>query len=354
MVTAFRVDLLAVDTQGVTGVDVDRTKSLAYEEMKKLTDYQATLDAIHHDVGPEIGRGTVASYIPELSRVSTDRFGMAIVPIGATGNSNEADGSGRDDQLATVGDADERFSIQSISKVFTLTLAMQLTGDDLWRRIGREPSGNPFNSLVQLEHECGIPRNPFINAGALVVTDVILSHLGNARQTVLDFVRSLAGSSTVSFDPAVAASEQATGHRNAAMAHFLKSFGNLDNPPDEVLDAYFHHCSLSMSCIDLARAVGFLANGGISPVLDEQITTPNQAKYINSLLLTCGTYDAVGDFAYRVGLPGKSGVGGGIVAVMPNAFSVAVWSPGLNASGNSLAGTKALELLTTKTGLSIF
>ncbi len=340
-------------------------------------DFQPILESIRREVDTEIGQGTVASYIPELARIPPDQFGMAIVPMSGlrsgpkTGPHStsphstsphstcpNSPGLDQADQKtsawATVGAAEQCFSVQSISKVFTLTLAMQLAGDSLWKRVGREPSGNPFNSLVQLEHECGIPRNPFINAGALVVTDVILNYLGDARQTVLEFVRSLAGNPTINFDTAVAASEQATGHRNAAMAHFLKDFGNLDNAPEAVLEAYFHHCSLSMSCLDLARAVGFLANGGISPILREQITTSNQAKYINSLLLTCGTYDAVGDFAYRVGLPGKSGVGGGIVAVMPGAFSTAVWSPRLNASGNSLAGTKALEFLTTQTGLSIF
>lgn len=308
-------------------------------------DYPKILESVYADIRPNIGLGAVASYIPELSRVPKDRFGMALVPMGQAATADPA---------VTAGAADERFSIQSISKVFALTLAMQLVGDALWQRIGREPSGDPFNSLVQLEHEHGIPRNPFINAGALVVTDVILSSLGDARQTVLDFVRSLAGNPTLEFDADVARSERSTGHRNAAMAYFLKSFGNLDNDPEAVLDAYCHHCSLAMSCVDVARACGFLANGGVSPLLGEQITTPLQTKYINSLLLTCGTYDAVGDFAYRVGLPGKSGVGGGIAAVLPGSFSVAVWSPGLNATGNSLTGTLALELLTKKTGLSIF
>jgi len=303
-------------------------------------DIKRILNEIQSEVHPLLSQGSVANYIPELAEVPTEKFGMALRTV--------------DGASYAVGDAAERFSIQSISKIFTLTMAMQLAGDALWQRVGREPSGNPFNSLVQLEYENGKPRNPFINAGALVVTDVILSHLDDATYTVRDIVRSLCGVADIDFNPAVARSEHTSGHRNKAMAHFLKSFGNLDNEPERVLDAYFHHCSLAMSCLELCEASLFLANNGVAPISSDMVMTATQVKYVNSLLLTCGTYDAVGDFAYRVGLPGKSGVGGGIVAVMPGHFSVCVWSPGLDACGNSLAGTKALELFTTKTGISIF
>lgn len=302
--------------------------------------YTPILEEIYTDIQPLLGEGKIADYIPELAHVSADKFGMAVQTI--------------DGDLYHIGDSAEKFSIQSISKVFTLTMAMQLEGDKLWTRIGREPSGTAFNSLVQLEYENGIPRNPFINAGALVVTDIILTHYGNARRSVLDFIHILCRQADIDFDRAVAHSERETGYRNAALAYFLKSFGNLHNDAVQVLDAYFHHCSLAMSCVELARAGIYLANGGKLPWNDQVIVTSNQAKYINSLMLTCGTYDSVGNFAYRVGLPGKSGVGGGILAVMPNEFSVCVWSPGLNASGNSLAGTRALELFTTLTGISIF
>ena len=303
-------------------------------------DYQGIIDQIHHDVMPELGRGQVASYIPELARVSPHHFGMAVrTPAG-------------EEYLA--GEAQTPFSIQSVSKLFTLTLAVQLEGDALWQRTGREPSGSPFNSLVQLEREHGIPRNPFINAGALVVTDVILSQLRDAKATVLDLVRTLSGNDRIVFDLAVADSERVTGHRNAAMAHFLKSFGNLHGDPDAVLDAYFHHCSIAMSCADLARACSYLANEGRLPATEEAVVSPAQAKFINSIMLTCGTYDAAGEFAYRVGLPAKSGVGGGIVCAMPRRFTICVWSPGLGPSGNSHAGSRALELFTTRTGISIF
>jgi glutaminase len=303
-------------------------------------DFQNILHEIESEIKPLSGEGLVADYIPELASVPMDKFGMALRMVSG--------------ETYVVGDAEERFSIQSISKIFSLAMAMQLAGDNLWQRVGREPSGNPFNSLVQLEYEDGKPRNPFINAGALVVTDAILNHLGDATATIRGFVRALCGKEDIDFDPAVIHSEEMTGHRNKAMAHFLKSFENLDNDPVQVLNAYFHQCSLAMSCVELCEATLFLANNGVAPVSGDQVMTCNQVKYVNSLLLTCGTYDAVGDFAYRVGLPGKSGVGGGIIAIMPGLFSTCVWSPGLDSSGNSLVGTAALELFTTKTGLSIF
>ena len=303
-------------------------------------DYAKILIEIYETIRPFLNEGTVADYIPELAHISPQKFGMAVLTSSG--------------ELFTFGDAAEKFSVQSISKVFTLTLAMQIEGDAIWQRLGREPSGTAFNSLVQLEYENGIPRNPFINAGAMVVTDMILSQYNNAQQIVLDFVRHLSDCQDIEFDTAVARSEKSTGFRNVALAYFLKSFGNLKNDPEAVLDAYFYHCALSMTCVEVARAGMYLANGGRLPWNDQRILSPSQAKYVKALMLTCGTYDAVGDFAYRVGLPGKSGVGGGILAVMPGEFSVCVWSPGLNAQGNSLAGTKALELFTTLTGISIF
>ena len=282
----------------------------------------------------------MASYIPELANIPQDKFGMSLHTV--------------DGKTYSVGDSDENLSIQSISKLFTLTLSKQIKGEELWKRVGREPSGNPFNSLVQLEYENGIPRNPFINAGALVITDVLVSKFEDPKKKILDFMKLVSGNNKIKYDIKVARSEKNTGHLNRALANFLKSFNNLENDPEKVLDVYFHQCSIAMSCTDLANACMYLANDGRSHHFEEVITTETQTKYINSLLLTCGTYDSVGDFAYRVGLPGKSGVGGGIVAVMPGKFSICVWSPGLNESGNSLAGTKALELFTTMTGISIF
>lgn len=302
-------------------------------------DYQQVLAEIRDEIQPLLGSGRVADYIPPLASVPLDRFAMVVQTV-----SND---------VFAVGDANERFSIQSIAKVFSLTLAMRLEGDAIWRRVGREPSGTAFNSLVQLEVERGIPRNPFINAGALVVLDAILSHGLDAEDLVLEFVQRAASSQAIGYDLAVAEAERVAAHRNRALAHFLKSFGNLHNEADRVLDAYFRLCSISMNCRELASSFHYLANGGRSSTGDE-VATPRQVKRVNAVMLTCGVYDEAGDYAYRVGLPAKSGVGGGVVGVMPGKFVASVWSPGLSDKGNSLAGTMALELLTTKTSLSIF
>ena len=303
-------------------------------------DWQKHIDRIARDVRPQLKQGQVATYIDALARIPKDRFGMAV---------RTADG-----EEFVAGDGETPFSIQSISKLFTLTMAMNFIGDGLWKRVGREPSGNPFNSLVQLEHEEGVPRNPFINAGAHVVTDCLASHCGDPRRDILNFVRAVAGNDGIDYDPEVAASERQTGYRNFALANFLKSFGRLECDVDVVLDLYFHQCSIAMSCLDLCRAVSFLANDGIHPVTGDKIVPKPRARRINSLMLTCGLYDAVGNFAFRVGLPSKSGVGGGIVSVLPGKLTACVWSPGLDPSGNSLAGTRALELFARRTGATIF
>ena len=302
--------------------------------------FQPLLDEIDEEIRPLLGQaGTVASYIPALARVPAQQFGIAL----RTCQGAEA----------SAGDAATPFSIQSISKLFTLTLAMRHLGDMLWERIGREPSGNPFNSLVQLESEHGKPRNPFINAGAIAVADRLLCD-GDAKAELLALMASLCGE-PIGFDAEVAASEAATGYRNYALANFMKSFGKLDNAVESVLDLYFHQCALRMSCVQLARAAGFLCRDGRHPRGGEaDITTERHTRRINALMLTCGTYDAAGDVAFSIGLPCKSGVGGGIVAVVPDQLTLCVWSPALDATGNSLLGRKALELFVAKTGLSVF
>lgn len=303
-------------------------------------DYQKVLKSIHRQVKPLLSQGTPFSQIPALEACPMKKFGMAVKTV--------------EGEEYTIGQAFEPFSIQSISKVFTLIMAMKANGDELWRRVGREASGNPFNSLVQLEYEQGIPRNPFINAGALVITDCVISGAAEGKSAILNFVKSLSANPELQYNFEIARSEARHGHRNAALANFMKSFGNIDNDIHEVLDVYFHQCALLMSCMDLARAFVPLANNGYPLNARRPVITRTQTKKINSLMLTCGLYNAVGDFAYRVGIPGKSGVGGGIVGVIPNTLSVCVWSPGLDQLGNSLAGTRALELFTAKTGLSIF
>jgi glutaminase len=303
-------------------------------------DYQKVLDEIYDEIKSMETKGEVADYIPELSLVSKDHFAIALQTVG--------------NRMYTVGDSKVQFSTQSISKLFTLTMAINIEGKSIWTRVGKEPSGTSFNSLIQLESENGVPRNPFINSGALVVSDIILSEFEEGKESVLDSIQCLANSDEVHFDEKVAKSEAETGYRNIALANFIKHFKNLDNEPKDVLDLYFHQCSIAMSCEELATAALFLANQGYNPVTAKRVTSESRTKRLNSLLLTCGTYDASGDFAFKVGLPSKSGIGGGIVAVMPNLFVITVWSPGLDTHGNSLLGLKALELFTEKTDISIF
>lgn len=307
---------------------------------RRSPDYEAVLSEIETEIHEEFGKGTVASHIPALARVPPRQFGMSVQTI--------------DDRTFELGSANRDFSIQSISKLYTLLLALGHVGGTLWRRVGREPSGNPFNSLVQLEYENGIPRNPFINAGALVVTDCLLHEDPQAKSTLLDTMRRLSGNPEVDYDAEVAASEWQNSDRNAAIAHFLRSHGNLLCDVDEVLDLYFHQCALKMSCHDLAKTLIPLANQGAGLTGNRHELHPRRVKRINSLMLTCGVYDAAGNFAFHVGIPCKSGVGGGIVGVIPNYLAVCVWSPELDTAGNSYVGTRALELFTTKTGLSIF
>jgi glutaminase len=304
------------------------------------------LDRVVREIADEMAqrpdRGEVATYIPELAGADPQAFGLVVI---------DADGN-----VAAGGDSDTPFSIQSISKVFTLTLALGKVGDGLWRRVGREPSGSAFNSIVQLEYEGGIPRNPFINAGAIAVTDVILSghQPREALGEILRFLQFVADDPSVTIDEAVAASEQRTGFRNYALANYMKAFGVLDNPVDFALGVYFHHCAIAMSCRQLAMAGRFLAHNGRNPSTGLAVVHPERARRINALMLTCGHYDGSGEFAYRVGLPGKSGIGGGILAIAPGKASIAVWSPGLDPTGNSHLGRIALEALTKRLGWSIF
>lgn len=304
------------------------------------------LDEVVKEIAEEMkhrtDRGEVASYIPELARVHNSGFGLYV--IDEAGN------------VGAGGNYDTPFSIQSISKVFTLTLALGKIGDHLWRRVGREPSGSPFNSIVQLERERGIPRNPFINAGAIAVTDVILSghQPREALGEILRFMQFVADDPSIKIDENVASSEQQTGFRNAALANYMKSFGVLENPVNLILGVYFHQCAIAMSCRQLAMAGRFLAHHGRNPSTGLSVVPAERARRINAIMLTCGHYDGSGEFAFRVGLPGKSGVGGGVLAIAPGKASIAAWSPGLDAAGNSHLGRVALELLSKRLGWSIF
>ena len=303
-------------------------------------DYQQILENIYQSIQPYAQEGKQADYIPALAKVNPDQFGMCLHTIYG--------------EIYSIEQADTRFSIQSISKVFALAMCLSLKGDELWKRVGKEPSGTAFNSLVQLEVERGIPRNPFINAGAIVMTDILLTHLENPEEEFLAFIRTVAGDDTIAYNEGMAISEREKGYLNAAIANLLKYHGTIESDIERVLHFYFLMCSVEMSCRELSRAFLAFANhrrkfnyAGVS-------LTASQVKRMNAIMQTCGFYDEAGEFSYLVGLPGKSGVGGGIVAVHPLKYSVAVWSPRLNTKGNSIMGLKALELLTTYTAESIF
>lgn len=304
-----------------------------------IPDLPRLLQAIADDVRPLLDRGDVASYIPALARVPRAQFGIAVATV--------------DGRCHGAGDSERRFSIQSLSKMYALALALQREGDALWQRVGREPSGTPFNSLVQLERERGVPRNPFVNAGALVVTDVLCRRYLQPERAVLEFVHRQLGEATVAIDAEVARSEREHSDRNAAIAHFMRSFGNLHGDVGAVLDAYCAQCAIAMSCSELARASLFLAADGEQPG-GARVLDALAARRINALMLTCGAYDAAGDFACRIGLPIKTGVGGGVVAIMPGRLSVCAWAPGLDANGNSIAAAAAIERFAAATGSSIF
>lgn len=298
------------------------------------------LEQIYKDASSKIGQGQVAQYIPALADVDPNQFGVAICDV--KGN------------VYSIGDANIPFSIQSISKVYSLTLAMQRLGNKVWDRVGTEPSGLPFNSLVQLEHEQGVPRNPFINAGALVVADMIESSFSTPSLAIKNFARTLAANPDIQIDANVAASEYQHKARNAAMAYLMQSFGNFNNEVEQVLMSYFSSCALKMSCVDLAKSFSYLANKGQCVFSQQRILEEHQARQVNALMATSGLYDEAGKFAFEVGFPGKSGVGGGIVAIVPGVLSICVWSPALNQTGNSFVGIEALKLLSSHIDWSIY
>jgi glutaminase len=302
--------------------------------------YQKIITEIYKTVDTEEDQGQVSSYIPELANVDPNHFGVYLT----TTNHTEFG----------IGSCYQKFSNQSVAKVLSLTLAYQILGENIWERLGIEPSGTPFNSLVQLETDKGIPRNPFINAGALVICDILISQLKNPKTDFLEFIRETSGISDLNYSERIATSEKSTGFRNIALCNFIKSFGNIKNHPDEVLDFYFHLCSIEMTCEELSKTYLYLANGGHRVSDKHQVLNQSQTKRVNAIMQTCGFYDESGEFSFKVGLPGKSGIGGGIIAIHPGKYSIAVWSTRLNEKGNSCKGMKFLELLTTKTKSSIF
>lgn len=307
---------------------------------EKIIDYKSILENIYNSISQEENKGAIATYIPELAKIEPDNFGVCLLT-----RKNEEFG---------VGNWQTKFSIQSISKVLSLSLAYQIFGDKIWERVDVEPSGTPFNSLVQLESDHGIPRNPFMNSGAMVICDMLVSYYKNPKEDFLSAIRELCHSSEINYSETVAKSEASVGYRNKALCNFIKSFGNIENEPEEVLDFYFHICSIEMSCQELSRVFMFLANPNFTTTKGTKALSLSQTKRVNAIMQTCGFYDESGEFSFRVGLPGKSGVGGGIVAIYPEKYCITVWSPKLNEKGNSYRGMKFLEEFTTKTEQSIF
>lgn len=302
--------------------------------------YNKIFEDIYTALSKVENKGSVAAYIPELFKIDPNKFGVQLTTV--EGNH------------FAFGDWNERFSIQSIAKVFTYVLAYSRIKSDLWDRVGVEPSGTAFNSLVQLENDKGIPRNPFINAGAIVICDILVSELESPKEDVLTFIRELSGIDDINFNSRVAESERSTGFINMALVNFMKSFGNIHNDINEVMDLYFSICSIEMNCMELSKSFLFLANNGVVPYSSKRILSPSRTKRANALMQSCGFYDESGQFTFKVGLPGKSGVGGGIVAVHPLRYCITVWSPPLNPKGNSYKGMLFLEEFTTRTELSIF
>lgn len=305
-------------------------------------DRTADLEAVLAEVAEQsrhlAEEGEVEDQPEELPSAEASRFGLALA---------ELDGAEH-----VTGDADVGFAVQSVVKVFALTAALQLVGEDLFQRVGREPSGDPFNSLVQLEHEKGVPRNPFINAGALVVCDVLLDAADDPYGAVAGLLGDLVGEEATPHETALEA-ERESSSLNRAIGHLMSSFGNVHHPVDDVVELYVRLCSITVTTRTLARAARFLANDGVDPRTGTAVLSEPLARRVNALMLTCGTYDAAGQFAYDLGFPCKSGVAGAVMGDVTGRFGVCAWSPPLDEKGNSRAGRAALHLLSERLDLSL-
>ena len=284
--------------------------------------------------------GKLANYIPELAKVNPDLFSICVMTI--------------DGQIFAVGDYQHLFTIQSISKVFVYGMALEEHGrDDVLTKVGVEPTGDAFNSIV-LDEISKRPYNPMVNAGAIAITSLIKGSGPTERlNRMLDMFRRYIGHD-IFIDISVFMSERTTGHRNRAMAHLMLNFGMIDQKIEEVLDLYFQQCSLMVNCQDLAVMAATLANNGVNPVTGEQAVKSDYVRDILSVMYTCGMYNFAGEWAYKVGLPAKSGVSGGLIVVVPNKMGIAVFSPLLDQRGNSVRGVKVCEELSQKYGLHIF
>lgn len=287
--------------------------------------------------------GQVASYIPELKKANPEDLGICIID--------------KNNNIYYEGDYKKKFTIQSVSK--TIILAMALMDNDwpyVFSKVGMEPSGDPFNSIMKLEtDDTKKPCNPMINAGAIVTTSLIKgSTLKEKEERMLAFFRKIAKNDNIKINKAVYESEKLTGDRNRAMAYLLKNDGVINGDVDEILDLYFKQCSLEVDCVDLARIGLIFANYGIDIETGERVISESVSRMVKTFMVTCGMYDASGEFAIKVGIPAKSGVGGGIMASVPKKMGIGIYGPSLDKKGNSIAGIKVLEDLSRQLELSIF
>ncbi|MEO1390370.1 MAG: glutaminase A [Cyanobacteria bacterium J06634_6] len=285
--------------------------------------------------------GQLASYIPELTKADPSWFGISIVTT--------------DGQIFEVGDVQQNFTIQSISKVFAYGLALEDHGrSELLDRVGVEPTGDPFNSLIRLDEDSKRPFNPMINAGAIATTSLIKGSDPTAKLNRLLTMFEGYLNHEVVIDMPTFMSERSTGHRNRAMAHLMLNFGMIDQDINTALDLYFQQCSVMVNCQDLAMMAATLANHGKQPTTDKSALSGDYVKDLLSVMYTCGMYNRAGEWAYRVGIPAKSGVSGGIIAVVPGKAGIAVFSPLIDKNGNSVRGLRVFEELSLEYGLHLF
>lgn len=301
--------------------------------------FQSFLNELHLKYKP-LHDGKVANYIPDLAKVNPDLFSICVITV--------------DGQVYEVGDYNQLFTMQSISKVFVYGLALEDHGRDyVLTKVGVEPTGDAFNAIV-LDERSKRPYNPMVNAGAIATTSLIKGSGPTERlNRMLDMFRRYIGRD-IFVDISVFMSERTTGHRNRAMAHLMLNFGMIDEKIDEALDLYFQQCSLMVNCHDLAVMAATLANKGINPITGEQAVKTCYIKDILSVMYTCGMYNFAGEWVYKVGLPAKSGVCGGIIVIIPNQMGIGVFSPPLDANGNSVRGIKVCEELSQQFGLHLF
>ena len=305
--------------------------------MKKL------LDNFLEKNRESVREGKVATYIPELAKADSNDLGICVVTLNG--------------EVYKSGLADKKFTIQSISKVISLMLAILDNGRDyVFEKVGVEPTGDSFNSIVNLEiRNKDKPYNPMVNSGAIVTTSLIEGETKEEKfERLLEFTKRVTGNENITVNEEVYKSECETGNRNRALAYFLKSSGFLDSDVDETLDIYFRQCSIEVTTEDLAKFGAMLANDGVLPWSGERIISRDICRIIKTIMVTCGMYDDSGKFAVHIGIPAKSGVGGGIMASVPRRMGIGVYGPALDDKGNSVGGKNILRDLSEEMDLSIF